>query len=74
VAREKPGEVDTFPDAAAPATTLNRPDGDEPSRPSTAPLLAVTVASGVLAFAGVFAWSRIAPRRSDTEERMIEWS
>jgi D-alanyl-D-alanine carboxypeptidase (penicillin-binding protein 5/6) len=75
VARENPGEVDTFPDAAAPETTLaQQPDDDDPSGPSTAPLLAVTVASGVLAFAGVFAWSRIAPRRSDTGERMIEWS
>jgi hypothetical protein len=54
-ARDSPAET-------APAVTLAA-DDDTGDGPSTAPILAATVAAGVIGLAGILAWTRLGSRR-----------
>jgi D-alanyl-D-alanine carboxypeptidase len=54
--------VRDFPAENPPAVTLETDENDGDG-PSTAPILAATVAAGVIGLAGLLAWSRVGPHR-----------
>lgn len=55
--------VNDAPDDMPPQVTLDEQSENSTGGPTTAPILAATVATGVIALAGILAWSRIGAHR-----------